>query len=375
MTLFLHNRLAPARYKTRRDKLLASLKKQSIDALLVFAPVNVRYLTGFTGDSSVLIIGKDICVLVTDGRFTAQLEEECPELDLDVRKVTETQPERIAKVLNKAKPMVVGYESDRVTVDACQSIISLAETLNFVAHKGEVEELRKIKDEDEIKEIRKAIHIGEKAFQLVRLGLNKEQNELDVRNELEQAMRRFGGEGPGFETIIGSGPNAALPHARPGTRVIGDDNHLLFDWGVATSQGYRGDITRVLITGKINSKLQTIYNVVKEAEQLAISRIKPGVSCQEIDALARNYIAEKGFGPKFNHGLGHSFGLEIHEGVRFSPNSTQVLQAGMVVTVEPGIYLPGFGGVRIEDDVLVTKDGHEVLSTLPRELEEMFVAW
>jgi Xaa-Pro aminopeptidase len=366
-------KFSASRYASRRQNLLKLLKQNELQGLLVFAPVNVRYLTGFSGDSSVLVIGPEICVLVTDGRFTAQLAEECPDLELDVRKVSETQPERIGKLLVKRKLARVGFESDRVTVDSFGAIEKALSKLELVPAKGLVEQLRVIKDADEIADIRTAIRFAERSFQMIRHSLQKNMTELDVRDELEAAMRKLGGAGPGFETIVGSGPNSALPHAHPGDRQLLHDQHVLIDWGVATHLGYRSDLTRVLFTSKISPKLQNIYSIVRDAHQQAIAAIRPGITCAEVDAVARRIITEKGFGAKFNHSLGHSFGLEIHEGVRLSPNSQQVLQPGMVVTVEPGIYLQGFGGVRIEDDVLVTRDGYEVLSSLSSQLEEMYV--
>jgi Xaa-Pro aminopeptidase len=186
-------------------------------------------------------------------------------------------------------------------------------------------------------------------------------------------MRSFGANGPGFEPIVGVGPTAALPHAHAGDLKVSESPVLLVDWGAETQSGYRSDLTRVFFTGKITKQMETVYKVVLKAHQKAIAAIKPGVSCKAVDTIARKIIADAGFGKYFGHGLGHGFGLDIHESVRMSPLSDQVFEPGMVITVEPGIYLPGKFGVRIEDDILVTNDGHEVLSSVPREFDDAVV--
>jgi Xaa-Pro aminopeptidase len=184
-------------------------------------------------------------------------------------------------------------------------------------------------------------------------------------------MRRFGARGAAFPPIVAVGAQAALPHAHPGRRRISEAGFVLIDWGAATFGGYKSDLTRVLVTGKIPPKLEKIYRVVLKAQQEAIQKIRPGAKCSDIDTAARNVIEAAGFGKNFGHGLGHGIGLNIHEGPRFAPISEDELKPGMILTVEPGIYLPHFGGVRIEDDVLITKSGHEVLSSVPKRFEEI----
>ena len=215
--------------------------------------------------------------------------------------------------------------------------------------------------------------MAERGIDVVRSSLTKDQTEKEIRYLLEAAMRSFGANGPGFEPIIGVGPTAALPHAHAGDLQVHESPVLLCDWGAETPSGYRSDITRVFFTGKVTRQMRTVYNTVLKAQQKAIKAIKPGVKCADVDGIARKIIKDAGFEKYFGHGLGHGFGLEIHESVRMSPLSNQVFEPGMVVTVEPGIYLPNKFGVRIEDDILVTNDGHEVLTSVPREFDEAIV--
>lgn len=202
-------------------------------------------------------------------------------------------------------------------------------------------------------------------------GLTGEMTELQAAGELEYGMRKFGGRKPSFDPIVAVGARAALPHARPGTTRLNEGDLVLVDWGSTTASGYRSDLTRVWSTARISAKLDKVYRVVFTAQRRAIEAIRPGIACREVDAIARRTIEEASFGKHFGHGLGHGIGLDVHEGPRLGPSSKDILKTGMVVTVEPGVYLPGWGGVRIEDDVLVTRDGCEVLSSISAELEHL----
>ena len=222
-----------------------------------------------------------------------------------------------------------------------------------------------VKDREEVAEIRRAIDQAERAFTVLRASLRPEQTEKEVADNLEHQMRLFGAKRASFESIVAVGPRAALPHARPTSQRIGASDFVLVDWGADSL--YKSDLTRVLVTGKIPPKLERIYGVVLKAQLRGIEAIRPGISCEEVDSAARKVIEDAGFGRNYGHGLGHGIGLDIHEGPRLGQGQKNILQPGMVVTVEPGIYLPGWGGVRIEDDVLVTKTGHEVLTSLPKQ--------
>ena len=213
---------------------------------------------------------------------------------------------------------------------------------------------------------------AEKAFGVVRASFRPDKTEKQIADELECQLRLFGAASSSFATIVGVGPRAALPHATVTDRPISSSDFVLIDWG-ADGGLYKSDLTRVLVTGRISPKLERVYRVVLEAQRVGIEAIRPGVIAEEVDRAARQVIFEAGFGRYFGHGLGHGLGLDVHEAPRLAADSRVVLRPGMVVTVEPGIYLPGWGGVRIEDDVLVTRTGYEVLTSVPKELEEVVV--
>ncbi|MEZ6066314.1 MAG: Xaa-Pro peptidase family protein [Planctomycetaceae bacterium] len=361
-----------SRYAQRRDKLLKLLQEENIPGMLVTAEVNVSYLTGFTGDSSYLLLTKDAVIIVSDSRYTTQLEEECPGIDLYIRKVTEQLPEAIVKATGKLKLSKLAYEDSRLVVSTYQKLSAELQGVELVGKGGMIEsKLRSIKDAMEIAETREAVRLAEKGLEVLRAVLTPEMTELEAAWELERTIRRFGGRGMAFPPIVGVGDRAALPHYYPQQYQIREAPLVLVDWGAETFSRYRSDITRTLFTGKPTKKMADVYRVVLEAQELAIAGIRPGARCSDIDSLARQHIAKCGYGKYFGHGLGHGIGLEIHEQPRFSPTSEDVLQPGMIVTVEPGIYLAGRGGVRIEDDILVTTEGHEVLSTTPKDFESM----
>ncbi|MFY9253748.1 MAG: Xaa-Pro peptidase family protein [Fuerstiella sp.] len=360
-------------YVGRRNKLAKALKEAGVDSILVSGVSNVRYLTGFTGDSTWLFLSKTDTILISDSRYTTQLKNECGELKVDIRDAKRPMSVAVADVVKKSKARNVGFESDHLTVAQHQNLSEKIETATLVPTSGLTERLREIKDSWELEQIKEAVRLAERGIAVVRSSLRPNQTERDVRYTLEAAMRSFGATGPGFEPIVGVGPTAALPHAHAGDLLVSDSPVLLVDWGAETRSGYRSDLTRVFFTGKITKQMETVYRTVLKAHQAAIAAIKPGVECRVVDGIARKIIADAGFDKYFGHGLGHGFGLDIHESVRMSPISEQVFETGMVVTVEPGIYLPGKFGVRIEDDILVTNDGHEVLSSVPREFDDAVV--
>lgn len=362
------------RYVARRHKLLQLIENLGVDALLVSGETNVSWLTGFTGDSTWLVLGPEVCALVSDGRYATQLSEECPELEVSIRKPEVKLTDAVAKVVKAAGLSTLAFESHLLTFAAVEQIRSAVTGVELCPAVGQVEELRAIKDVEEIAEIRAAVEVAIRGFHAVRTVLTPEMTELNIAHELEQTMRRFGAEGTSFETIVAADDRAALAHYRPSRMPIDDCSMLLVDWGANTAGRYKSDLTRVLIFGKPTKKLVKVFETVREAQQRAIAAIRPGVTCGEIDTVARNHIKDHGYGRRFSHSLGHGIGLEIHEAPRLAPNSQTVLSPGMVVTVEPGVYLPDWGGVRIEDDVLVTRDGAEVLSKrLPSDLDSMLV--
>ncbi|QDT66602.1 M24 family metallopeptidase [Calycomorphotria hydatis] len=362
------------RFATRCEKLRSRLKKEEADTFLVCSETNVRYLTGFTGDSSYLLIGPDQRLLLSDSRFETQIAEECPGLDAEIRHSSQSMVKLLSKIVKSSGITKLGFESNHVSVAQWESFRDEFSPTEMIPISGLVEKLRVIKDAHEVKRIREAVRLAERSYRQLIPSLVEGMTEMEASAQLEYSARKFGALGYSFEAIIAMGDRAALPHYRPGPLPLTPDGLLLIDWGVVEPEGYCSDLTRCVRTGKLSTKLQRIYEVVAEAQRKAIAEIRPGIELKEVDAVARNVIEAAGFGKRFGHGLGHGIGLAVHEAPRLSAQVEGTLRPGMVVTVEPGIYLPGQGGVRIEDDVLVTKDGHEVLSTLPRELEHISLA-
>jgi Xaa-Pro aminopeptidase len=358
----------------RRDRLARLLPEEGVDAFLISNPVNVTYLTGFTGDSSTVVLSRDRVVLISDARYVGQIADECPELETHIRKPTTRIVEASADVLKKLDYRSVGFESAVVTVAEFDQLKELAATVAWKPGADRVENLRMVKDDDELERIRDAIAAAERAFTALVALLRPEDTEIELANALEANIRRAGAEAASFPPIVAAGERAALPHCPPTDKRVSASGLLLVDWG-AVVRGYKSDLTRVLATRTKSSftqsdaaRLQEIHRVVRAAQEAAIQAARPGVEAKAVDAAARGVIADAGYGDYFNHGLGHGLGLQIHEAPWFRATSTDVLAEGMVFTVEPGIYLPGWGGVRIEDDVRVTADGCEVLTSTPRDL-------
>ncbi len=359
-------------YKQRRDKLRRLVRKENADAILVTSYDNVTYLTGFTGDSSYLLLTRDKEIVLSDKRYTTQLEDECPDVELVIRGPELTMLEQVDKAVRKAKPSSLALEAGSMTWSFAKSLEEKLSKVELVATDGLVEQLREIKDKHEIAEIREAIGIADRAFGVVKAGLRGDQTEKQVADELERQVRLFGGECTAFWPIVGVGPNGALPHYQPGNVKVEESFMVLVDWG-AKARLYLSDLTRIIVTGKAPAKLEKVYNTVLKAQKKAIAAIRPGAIMENVDAAARKVITDAGFGKQFGHSLGHGFGLQIHEQPRLAINQKRPLEVGMVITVEPGIYLPGAFGVRIEDDILVTKDGHEVLSHVPKEFADCVI--
>jgi Xaa-Pro aminopeptidase len=355
-------------YATRRNRLRRLLAKAKVDSLLVTNFTNVTYLTGFTGDDSYLIVDQDTEVILSDPRYTTQLGEESPGVTLHIRPPGETMLRAIDLEYKKSGRSAkrVGVEGNSMTVGFQDRLKSELTAVEWVTTFGLVEQLREIKDKTEIEAIRRAIHQAQRGIDFFRAVLQPEMTEKDLADELEYRMRRFGAIDRAFASIVAAGPRAALPHAVPTDEPVGRHSSLLIDWG-ACERLYNSDLTRVLIIGRAPVKFRKIYNLVLEAQLAAIDAVRPGVTGGEVDSVARDIITKAGYGKQFEHGTGHGLGLEVHEGPRVSKGSDRELKPGMVITIEPGIYLPGWGGVRIEDDVLVTRTGHEVLTSHPKE--------
>ena len=360
------------RFRERCDALRTECRQRGVQAMLVTNFTNVTYLSGFTGDDSYLIVHPTGQILVSDFRYEIQLADECPGLDLSIRAAGVSIGEDTARILRSIGATTVGIEADSMSVAMFESFQESLPTVSFCPVREAVERLRAVKDAEEIAETRIAIRIAQKAFAVMRASLTPEMTEVDVTNLLEFQMRKFGAKDIAFPSIVAVGSNAALCHFQPGQRRVGDGNILLVDWG-AKAKLYRSDLTRTLVTGKPTAELEKIYGIVLEANRKAIAAVHAGVTCHEIDAVAREIIENAGYGKYFGHGLGHSVGLEIHENPRFARNFPGIVKPGMILTIEPGIYLPDRLGVRIEDDILVTEDGCEVLTKASEKTFEAMI--
>lgn len=366
----------PNQYELRVKRLQRQLASTDHEALLISSPINVRYLTGFTGDSSWLLVERKKILLISDGRFTVQLEDECPNLPVVYREVGQIIEHKLAEVLQGKEIKNLGVEGAHFRIGSLETIRSTDGcTTEIHSTMGLVESLRNIKDKHEIQEMRKAVDIAERAFQSLIPMLQPDWTEIQVRNRLEYLIRELGAEEAAFETIVAAGPRAALPHAHPSEVRIGDHPLLLIDWGAKLSSGYHSDMTRVLFFGKPSAKMRKAYEAVRETELASIEALAAGVPCVDIDKTCRKVLKKRKLEEAFNHGLGHGLGMEVHEAIRLSPTSEQTLEAGMVITIEPGVYFADWGGIRIEDDVLITANGYEVLSSLPTDLDAMTINW
>ncbi|MDG2103119.1 MAG: Xaa-Pro peptidase family protein [Pirellulaceae bacterium] len=364
----------PVNYAKRRRSFRKLCKAAGADSALVTNETNVRYLTGFTGDSSFLWFDDKQEWLLTDSRYTVQLSQECPDLELISRDSKINIWQLAARTLGKAGTKKLALETHHLTKQNYDQLVDALPQVTPVPTSGLVEQLRAIKDKSELATIKKAIAIAERSFAVIRSQLTEQQTEIQIAHNLEHQIRAFGGSRCAFDPIVGVGKNGALPHGRPSADSrIGDAPFVLIDWG-AQYDGYASDLTRILVTARISPKLRKVYNLVLQAQLAAIGQIRDGAKLADVDRAARKTIEDGGFGKRFGHGLGHGFGLQIHESPFLTPTATGVLKTGMVITIEPGIYLPTWGGVRIEDDVLVTEDGFEVLTSAPKEIDQCVVS-
>jgi len=358
----------------RRDRLRESLLREGLDALLITGTANVTYLTGFTGDSSALVLTPQRAILLSDPRYVGQIADECPEIETYIRSPQRTVYQAIGDLLTQLEVHSVGCEANHLSLADAQTLRDSAATIDWKPQTGRVEQLRMIKDESELAQLREAIRVAENAFAAFRATLRADDTEKDLADHLEALVRRCGGAACAFAPIVAVGTRAALPHCPPTQRRVREAGLLLVDWGARLASGYHSDLTRVIDTHTTTSsdlasreRLQRLYAIVRRAQQAALEAVRPGVRACEVDRAARAVIEQAGYGEQFRHGLGHGIGLQIHELPFLRANSEMTLAEGMVFTLEPGIYLPDWGGIRIEDDVRVTADGCELLTSVPRE--------
>ncbi len=354
----------------RIETLRAMLDELQVDAFLVTNEINVRYLTGFTGDSSFLLVTPTETMMLSDGRYEIQLKNECPEIGALIRPPSQKMAELLeAAIRSRSSWKRIGLESAQVTVADYRDLNKRSPQITWVETSSVVENLRMVKDASEIATIRKAVDIAERSFLSMVPLISPKWSERAIAHEIESRMRFLGAESASFKPIIAFDSAGALPHYQPAEVFMPSRGSLLFDWG-AKFQGYASDITRTLAIGAPSPDFERAYNAVLESQLAAIAAIRPGADGRDVDKTARDVIVKAGLGDKFNHGLGHGIGLQIHESPRMSANCEYTLAPGMIVTVEPGVYLADQYGIRIEDDVLVTDTGCEVLSTLAKGLDD-----
>ena len=353
----------------RQTALRASLLAEGLDGFLVTHLPNIRYLTGFTGSAALLVVTQARTTLVTDFRYAVQGPAEAGEA-AEVAVDQASVWERLGKVLAGCPAGTLGIESHAMTVRDAERLSGL--TRHRVVPTAElVERLRAVKAPEEVAAIRGAASLAQDALAELLPTVRAGQSELEIGAVLEGALRRRGSEWHPFPTIVASGPRSALPHARTSNRVVGRGEWLLLDFG-AQVDGYCADLTRtVVVGGRADERQRTVHDLVRSAQSRALEHMRAGMTGREADALAREVITARGFGDAFGHSLGHGLGLEVHEAPRLAPTAEATLPAGAVVTVEPGVYLPGWGGVRLEDDLYLGLDGPELLSDGRTELVEL----
>jgi Xaa-Pro aminopeptidase len=356
----------------RIDRVREAMMERGLDGFLITHPSNRVYLTGFTGEdiapnesSGHLLITRDAAVLVTGSVNTTQAEAQAPHVRVVTREGSWAAGD--AKVIRESGARNIGYESQAMLEGVFRGIndelsAHAAKSASWIASDGLVEAFRAVKSPSEIILLRKAFDITNAAFDRVAPTIQAGETEWDISWRIHVAMVELGAEGPAFPTIVAAGPHAARPHHEPGERVIQEGEPIVIDMG-ARYHGYCADLTRTVWVGQPDERLREIYPIVFEAVEQVLERMQAGVTGAEMDAAAREYIAARGYGDAFSHGLGHGVGVRVHEAPSASRLSTDVLSAGNVITVEPGIYLPEWGGVRVEDVVLITDDGIEVLTS------------
>jgi len=346
------------RERERLRRFSTRFRRKKVDAFLVTDPHNVRYLSGYTGGDGYLVLTRKGNFIITDARFIQEAGEVG---GFKLRLTDGGFADTLNAVAQKARVRGMGFEGGSLSYRRCAALRRKLAGVRLRPIDGLVEDLRLIKDAQEIRAIRKCAAIARRVFRAVRRKIAPGVTEKRLAMELDYLVREHGADRNAFDTIVASGTNASRPHALPGNRRVGKNDMVLLDFGVHASS-YNCDLTRVVFLGKIHQSLYDIYSICKEASRRAIRAIRPGVTAKDVDAAARGYIASKGYGKYFSHGLGHGVGLAVHELPRISPKADVRLQPNMVFTVEPGIYIEGLGGVRIEDMVVVTRKGCEVLT-------------
>ncbi len=354
-------------YRGRQSQLEEALAGAKLDALLITHLPNIRYLCGFTGSAGALVVGREFRAFFTDGRYTEQARTEVEGARVLI--AAKGALPAAAMLLRRRKVRVLGIEAEHMTVQALASLRGdIGKSMRVRPASGMVERLRVVKDAEELARIGAAVLLGAKLFDEVALqAIRPGVTEAEVAAQLEYVARRSGAEGMSFETIVASGRRSALPHGRASASAILANGFVILDFGVILA-GYCSDMTRTVYVGRPTGQVRRMYEAVLQAQQAATAAVRPGIPAGQVDEAARRVLRRAGLGRFFTHSTGHGVGLEIHEAPRLGRGQTELLQPGMVITIEPGIYVPGSGGVRIEDMVVVTEGGCEVLTPATKRL-------
>jgi Xaa-Pro aminopeptidase len=364
---------------TRLERLRSVLQEQELPGLLISDPANRRYISGFSGSTGLLLVTPTEAIAITDSRYRLRIAQEAPAFTLRENSTERTVPKLVAEAVQELGLPRLAFEAAALSYAGYQEFArGLQEQFGegnvppeLVPVQGVVESLREVKDDDELATLRKAVAITDAALAAVLPELRPDHSERQAAWMLEVAMRERGADGPAFPIIVAAGENSARPHAQAGDNLLGSGQPIVIDMG-ARLDGYHADMTRTIVLGQGDDQFHTIYNLVLRAQLAAIAKLRAGMRGYEGDALARTIIAEAGHGDNFGHGLGHGVGLNIHEGPSLrrvaegKEESSPVLRAGNVTSVEPGVYIEGWGGVRIEDLVVITETGCEVLTGSPK---------
>lgn len=350
--------------KDRRAGLERFFTSYNLDAILFSSQQNIRYLSGFTGSEGALLMTREGGWLLCDSRYTSQALTEV--VDCEVRQFSEKQ-DAVRDLVDELNILRLGFEASHTTVEAFMDLSGKLQGRELVPVGTKLDQIRSCKDQDEVERLGKVAQLASNALRSIIGLLRPGISEAFIARELEFEMLRQGADGRAFDFIVASGERGAMPHGRASEKLIRYGELVTIDYG-AVMDGYYSDETVTVAIGTPDERGREIYSIVREAHDRAIAVAKPGMSCCDLDAVARNYIRECGYGEYFGHGLGHGVGLEIHEKPTISPRSDMFIEEGMVFTIEPGIYIPGFGGVRIEDTVVATTGGCRLLTQVPKEL-------
>ncbi|MDA1474881.1 M24 family metallopeptidase [Bacillus changyiensis] len=336
-----------------------------IEGLLVTSQVNLQYMTGFTGSSGLAVISEDRAVFITDFRYTEQAKRQVN--GFEIIEHTRGMSATAVDVIKEMGLKKIGFEQDKMTYGMYANYKNALGAVELVPVSRSVERLRLIKSSEEIKILKEAAKIADAAFSHILTVIKPGMTEISIANELEFYMRSQGADHSSFDMIVASGLRSSLPHGVASSKTVEKGDFVTLDFG-AYYKGYCSDITRTIAVGEPSDQLKNIYQIVFEAQMIGMTNIKPGITGRQADAYTRDHITSKGYGDYFGHSTGHGLGMEVHESPALSVRSDQTLDKGMVVTVEPGIYIPGTGGVRIEDDIVLTDEGNESLTHSAKHL-------